>query len=145
MRLFHSIANDATALCRPREVEDCEYNQVTDKRHAFFTEHFNDLATRLGFYDPKQRYYLGFCHPETAFPARIATFIQHKDVMLAMPAGVPGISGKVRKTSRNYLSRFFKILESPEKMEKSIIQACHPWPPSPDDHTRPPGATGSSG
>lgn len=98
------------------------------------------VSPRLGFYDPKQRYYLGFCHPETNFPARIATFIQHKDVMLAMPAGVPGISGKVRKTSRNYLSRFFKILESPGKMGKSIIKACHPWPPSPNDHTTPPDA-----
>jgi hypothetical protein len=36
-----------------------------------------------------------------------------------------------------YLKKFFTILNSAKQAEKKIINACHPWPPSPVDHTTP--------
>jgi len=99
---------------------------------------YSGVSPRLDFRNPRKRYYLGFCHPQVNFQARFAEFKQHKDAMLGMVGEVPGISWKTAKTSRSYLDKFFDVLESAKKGQKMIVDACHPWPPSPEDHTTPP-------
>ena len=96
------------------------------------------VSPRLDFRDPKQRLYLGFCHPKADFDALFARFLADKDSVLALPEATPGLSYSSQKKARNYLKKFFKILESEEDREEKIVDACLPWPPSPDDHTTPP-------
>lgn len=99
---------------------------------------YGGVSPRLDFRDPQQRYYLGFCHPAADFEKLFAEFRQASGDMVDMVAGTPGISRKNRKESRRYLEKFFRILDSDRQRRQDIIEACHPWPPSPVDHTTPP-------
>ena len=96
------------------------------------------VSPRLDFRDPKHRYYLGFCHPQPDFESLFSEFRREQQAMLALPADTPGLSRDTRKVSRRYLEWFFNILDSPQRSQQDIIGACHPWPPSPVDHTTPP-------
>jgi hypothetical protein len=102
---------------------------------------YGGVSPRLDFRDPRQRYYLGFCHPQVDFETLFSQFQGKKNEMLALGGDIPGISRSTRNTSQAYLKKFFKVIESPERRQKAIIGACHPWPPSPNDHTTPPDAS----
>lgn len=99
---------------------------------------YGGVSPRLDFRDPRQRYYLGFCHPQRDFEALFPDFQQTEEDMLELVSDTPGLDRESRKTSRRYLQRFFAILDSPTKSRRDIMDACHPWPPSPEDHTTPP-------
>lgn len=96
------------------------------------------VSPRLDFRDPLQRYYLGFCHPQRDFAALFTDFLGAEQRMLELVSATPGLDRESRKTSRRYLQQFFDILGSPKKNRRDIMDACHPWPPSPQDHTTPP-------
>lgn len=99
---------------------------------------YGGVSPRLDFRDPRQRYYLGFCHPQRDFDTLFQDFQQTEEDMLELVSDIPGLDRESRKTIRRYLRRFFAILDSPEKSRQEIMDACHPWPPSPEDHTTPP-------
>ena len=102
---------------------------------------YSGVSPRLDFRDPRQRYYLGFCHPETDFDSLFAEFQGKKEEIILLVGDTPGLRRSEAKKSRSYLKKFFSILESPELRRVAISEACHPWPPSPEDHTTPPDAT----
>jgi hypothetical protein len=106
---------------------------------------YGGVSPRLDFRNPRQRYYLGFCHPEPDFPSLFSDFQREKENMLELVSDIPGLSRDSRKVSRRYLKAFFAILDSPGKSQRDITGACHPWPPAPEDHTTPPGARRSPG
>ena len=95
------------------------------------------VSPSLDFRDPRQRYYLGFCHPQRDYAALFSGFQRAKKSMLELAGDTPGIDRESRKAARRYLRQFFDILESPKKRSGDITDACHPWPPSPEDHTTP--------
>lgn len=99
---------------------------------------YGGVSPRLDFRDPRTRYYLGFCHPQPGFEALFEKFQRAEQAMLDLVADIPGMDRASRKTSRRYLRGFFAVLDSPEKRQEEIMDACHPWPPSPEDHTTPP-------
>jgi hypothetical protein len=101
---------------------------------------YNGVSPRLDFRDPKQRYYLGFCHPGVDFDSLFQQFGAQQQYIIAMFDDIQGMSWSSRKQSRSYLNKFFKLLDSSEHRQEKIIEACHPWPPSPEDHTSPPEA-----
>lgn len=96
------------------------------------------VSPRLDFRDPRQRYYLGFCHPRVDFPARFAEFSGQKEAMLDLVKAIPGMNWKTEKSTRSYLRKFFAVIDSEKKRRQKIVDACHPWPPAPEDHTTPP-------
>jgi len=96
------------------------------------------VSPRLDFRDPRQRYYLGFCHPRRDYAALFSDFQRTEKGALELVRDTPGLDRESRKTSRRYLQQFFAILDSPQKSTRDIMDACHPWPPSPEDHTTPP-------
>ncbi len=83
------------------------------------------------------RYYLGFCHPGIDWDGLFDEFLSRQETLLALPGEIPGLYRREQKSVRNFLRAFFKILNSPGKRETKIINACHPWPPSPIDHMTP--------
>lgn len=99
------------------------------------------VSPRLDFRDPRQRYYLGFCHPETDFESLFADFQGKKDDILLLVGDTPGLGSSDARKSRSYMKKFFSIVESPQRSTEAITAACHPWPPAPNDHTTPPDAT----
>jgi hypothetical protein len=99
---------------------------------------YSGVSPRLDFRNPRQRYYLGFCHPLPDFPALFAEFQGQREAALQLVGEIPGLNRASRKGSRAYLDDFFDLLESPEARRADIIEACHPWPPAPIDHTTPP-------
>jgi hypothetical protein len=96
------------------------------------------VSPRLDFRDPRQRYYLGFCHPQRDYAVLFADFQRTEKGALELLSDTPGLDRESRKVSRRYLQQFFDILDSPKKSSRYIMDACHPWPPSPEDHTTPP-------
>lgn len=99
---------------------------------------YSGVSPRLDFRNPRQRYFLGFCHPLSDYPALFADFYAQRDPAMQLVGEIPGLNRASRKSSRAYLDDFFDLIESPEEKREDIIEACHPWPPSPVDHTTPP-------
>ena len=99
---------------------------------------YSGVSPRLDFRDPRQRYYLGFCHPRPDYPALFAQFQGQRDAALQLVGDIPGLNRVSRKSSRAYLDDFFDLIESPDDRREDIIEACHPWPPAAIDHTTPP-------
>lgn len=99
---------------------------------------YSGVSPRLDFRNPRQRYYLGFCHPLPDFAALFAEFQAQRDAALLLVGQIPGLNRASLKSSRVYLEDFFDLIASPADRREDIIEACHPWPPSPVDHTTPP-------
>jgi len=99
---------------------------------------YSGVSPRLNFRNPKQRMYLGFCHPQVDFDALFKRFLENEAAIIALPNEIPGMSRSSRKKTRKYLKQFFAVLNSEKDRAEHIIDACLPWPPSPDDHTTPP-------
>jgi hypothetical protein len=78
----------------------------------------------------KQRYYQGFCHPDTDWDTLFAGFSELEKSVRTMLAETPGLGRGDRRTSGVYLDSFFEILDSQESRTGKIKDACHPWPPS---------------
>ncbi len=85
----------------------------------------------------RDRYYLGFCHPDIDWTSLFSEFRHMQAALLALPGEIPELGNKDQQSAVRYLQKFFTILNSTERAEKKIIKACHPWPPSPVDHTTP--------
>ena len=96
------------------------------------------VSPRLDFRDPRQRYYLGFCHPQRDYAVLFSDFQRAEKGTLELLSDTPGLDRESRQVSRRYLQQFFDILDSPKKSSRDIMDACHSWPPSPEDHTTPP-------
>lgn len=94
-------------------------------------------APELPIDDVRERYYLGFCHPGIDWNSLFSEFRNMQPALLALAGEIPQLNKKEQKAAVRYLEKFFKILNSPGRAEKEIIKACHPWPPSPIDHTTP--------
>ena len=87
--------------------------------------------------DVRDRYYLGFCHPDVDWDSLFQEFSSRQESLLSIGTDIPGLYKRELRLADRYLEKFFKVLESPEKRQAKIIEACHPWPPSPIDHTTP--------
>jgi hypothetical protein len=85
----------------------------------------------------KERYYLGFCHPEVEWDSLFQEFLSREELLKSMSDEVGGLYKKERKMADRYLKNFFNILDSPKRRQDKIIDACQPWPPSPVDHMAP--------
>ena len=84
------------------------------------------------------RYYLGFCHPGIEWDSLFQEFLPRQERLLSLGDEIEGLFKRERKSSERYVKKFFTILETPERRNDKIVEACHPWPPSPDDHMSPP-------
>jgi hypothetical protein len=76
----------------------------------------------------KQRYYLGFCHPESDWISLFRQFNSRKRDVMAVLADTPGLGRGDQRVAGVYLESFFRILGSPKSRENAIVNACQPWP-----------------
>ncbi len=89
-----------------------------------------------------ERCYLGYCQPGIDWPALFDHFLDRREAILALPARIPGLSGRSQRWIMRFLGEFYDQLGSPETRDEYIVGSCQPWPPSPVDHTTPPGDGG---
>lgn len=85
----------------------------------------------------RERYFLGYCQPGTDWDALFAEFNDRKTAILALSSRVPALNRASQRWVQRYLGSFFDILDSEKLRRESIVEACQPWPPSPEDHTSP--------
>ncbi len=90
--------------------------------------HYAVAAPNLPIKSVTQRYYMGFCHPNTDWEALFTRFTLLHDAYLDLLAEVPGLGGGDRRIARAYLNSFFDTLSSPDARQNGIVNACKPWP-----------------
>lgn len=90
--------------------------------------HYAFPSPNLPIKSVKQRYYMGFCNPDTDWDALFTRFMLLQDAYLDLLAEVPGLGGGDRRIVRAYLDSFFKTLGSRDERQSEIVSACQPWP-----------------
>ena len=90
--------------------------------------HYAVPSPNLPIKSVKQRYYMGFCHPDTDWDALFTRFTSLQEPNFDLLAEVPGLGGGDRRIVSAYLDSFYKILNSPEARQSKIVNACKPWP-----------------
>jgi len=91
-------------------------------------------AASLPIRTVKQRYYQGFCHPDTDWDALFTKFSTLRPNIMGLLAETPGLWRGDRRMSGAYLDSFFNTLGSPESRQSNIVNACHPWPNQSNEH-----------
>jgi len=87
-------------------------------------------APNLPIKTVKQRYYLGYCHPETYWEALFLEFSALRESFMTLLAEAPGLGRGDRRMAGAYLDSFFNILDSKKSSQIGIINTCQPWPPT---------------
>jgi hypothetical protein len=90
--------------------------------------HYAVPAPDLPISSVEQRYYMGFCHPDTDWDALFTRFATVQSADMALLAEIPGMGAGDRRIAGTYLDSFFKTLNSQEARERMIVNACQPWP-----------------
>ena len=77
----------------------------------------------------RQRLYRGFCRPDLNWEALFERFEDRENAVFELIEGIPDLQPSHRKSAGNYVTRFFRDLESPERRQKRIIEGCRAPPP----------------
>ena len=72
----------------------------------------------------KQRLYRGFCAEPDVLNRTLEDFQSHREDLLALASEPEYIGKGAAKKSVNYLKGFYKIIDSPKKRQRHIIEAC---------------------
>ena len=90
-------------------------------------------APGLPIGDVRERYYLGYCHPDEDWDVLFNEFLGHEEAIMSMVNEIPGFDKHSARSTSYYLKKFFRILHSDEQCDKVILKTCQPWPlPDPD-------------
>lgn len=86
--------------------------------------HYAVPAENLPIDDVRQRLFRGRCKADDVWASAINKFQQHRSEIVALFTEFEGLNKSHRKRSLGYIEGFFKILDSPERIEKDIIKRC---------------------
>ena len=90
--------------------------------------HYAAPSPDLPIKSVKQRYYMGYCHPDTDWDALFTRFKSLQEPIYDLLAQVSGLGSGDRRIVSSYLDSFYKTLNSPEARQSKIVNACKPWP-----------------
>ena len=76
----------------------------------------------------KQRYFMGYCHPDTHWDELFAQFSALEVDVMTLLIETPGLGRGDRRISGAYLDSFFETLDSETRRESDIVNACLPLP-----------------
>jgi hypothetical protein len=91
----------------------------------------------LPIHSVTDRYYLGFCHPDMDWVGLFREFWSRKAALLSLVSDSKELYRKEKLAAKRFLDQFFRILNSPDKRTRYIIDACQAWPPDKEDHMAP--------
>lgn len=72
----------------------------------------------------RQRYFSGWCKNPTHFEQAAKHIVSLKDQIYALTADAPILTDSSKRKTERYLAKYFEILESPDRMEKLVINRC---------------------
>jgi hypothetical protein len=99
--------------------------------------HYAGPAPGVPIDSVRERWFLGYCHPEVDWDALRTHFLAQQEAVLALPGQVPGLDKKSRKQADSFLGRFFETLQDPAAWKQEVVDRCLPWPPTSEDHLKP--------
>jgi hypothetical protein len=72
----------------------------------------------------RERLYRGICHPSLDWDELFPKFRDKRAEVFALLDATPGLSRRAQKSTREYLQKFYEVLDSPEQRQKKIVDAC---------------------
>jgi len=90
--------------------------------------HYAVPSSELPIRTVKQRYFQGFCNPESDWNALFSRFGELEDEMMKELIDTPGLGRGDRRASGVYLDSFFDLLDSEEERQQKIVAACREMP-----------------
>ena len=72
----------------------------------------------------RQRLFRGFCREDIDWVQVFGKFLASRETVFQMLEELPGMNHRSRKVTRRYLESFYDILQSPNKRQELIIDAC---------------------
>lgn len=103
--------------------------------------HYAGPAPGLPIDSVQERYFLGFCHPDTNWEQLFDAYIAAREKMYAAVEQIPAMSKSTKTKARGWLDSFFDTIQSAER-DELIAGACQAWPPAGPDHTQPASGKG---
>jgi len=78
----------------------------------------------LGIDSVKQRLYQGFCVNNHHVEASISEFLQARDTLYALTAGLQEMAPTVRKLVADYMDEFYETINDPQAVQREIVDRC---------------------
>jgi hypothetical protein len=72
----------------------------------------------------RTRYYKGLCQPPETISAAMDHVLSKQEEVIALYANTNELNDKKRKTTVEYVEKFFEILNSTRRVEREIIRRC---------------------
>ena len=70
------------------------------------------------------RYYRGYCVSSGEMPAVVAEFRSHRDEIMGLINGQPGLNPHFRSRASRFIGDFFALLDDPGKVQSQIVKHC---------------------
>lgn len=96
---------------------DFDQSGIVDAPHA-------GPNPRFGLRSVKQRLYRGRCINNHLLPQTIDRFRSRKPEIEALINNVDGLSKNTRRNVLGYVQRFYKLIENPKAVDRSLIKVC---------------------
>ena len=77
-----------------------------------------------GLRSVRQRLFISPCRTEYDLSRALARFIENKDTIYQMYAGLEGFSETSIKTSLEYFDEFYRVLERPDAVRRVFVRSC---------------------
>ena len=97
---------------------DFDLAGIVNAPHATPNPRFNLRSVR-------ERLYFGRCESNnTLLPATLERFRERREAIEALIVSQPGLSSYARKSTKNFIDRFYKTINSPKWIERRLIEKC---------------------
>jgi hypothetical protein len=96
---------------------DFDYSGLVNARYAIPDKQFNLASVR-------ERLYLGPCRTPEELEPVLARFRSVREPVLALYDRVPNLDAGYRKDARGYLEQFFRLIDRPENVKRTFVDAC---------------------
>ncbi len=74
----------------------------------------------------RTRRYRGFCNHNTEARSAAAAFVEKREAIYAILAGVPNLSNSRKNKSLRYLDNFFRDISDEGRLERQLLGKCRP-------------------
>jgi hypothetical protein len=78
----------------------------------------------FGLRTVKQRYYRGRCVNNSYLDASVQRFRDEQEAIYSLIEEQQELSDRTRKNLNSFVDKFYKLIEDPDKVEKSLRKRC---------------------
>jgi hypothetical protein len=79
---------------------------------------------QLAIRSVRERFYRGFCQPDTLLQAVLARFRAAKDSIYALYRSVPDLSARNARQALDYFDAFYRTINDPGAVRREFVRAC---------------------